>query len=474
MSRLRPSTAAAVFVASSVFSTAVVAQSQPPAEAPVTAAIPQQVPARPAPPAGQLPPGAEALPSPSDLMARIHLLEKRLADVEDKKRGAAKPKSAPHQAAKEPNGGRAVSTPSAGAPVAHKEQDIPPASGATPSAPTPGESDAPVTTVAKTAAGSAPPSDSSLQASFLFRETAPTLATNKSEISFDGTYVRSVRAGGTPFTQFDRLFVGAVEAKFGVGQGFEIGAAASYFASARQTRGAVQVDEDVQGLGDLRFNVAKQLWAPSARLPGMALSVGVDTPTGSTRYGDVNRVVALQDAAQEIENERARKVAEETGQPPQPREMRASSKFSPFLPSFASRGHWGVSANAQFFKTFDPVVIFFGIGANYAFAREFEGNTYQPGLRLTYNAGLSLALSEHTTLGFQYSGTVDQRFKYTIRTHNDGRVRQYTDPSQETARARVVVIQRLDDGLFMEPSLTMGLTDDTPDLTVGLAVRKRM
>jgi hypothetical protein len=425
------------------------AQATPTAKPPVAAAVPQAGPSStPVPSSAPVMPGAEPLPSPADLMARIHLLEKRLADVEDRKRGAAKTKAAPAQVAKEPSG---IVTP------------ITPAPSKAPSIPSSTPSPAvPVTTVAKTAAAAAPPSDSSLQSSFLFRDTAPTLATNKGEISVDGSYVRNVRAGGSPFTQSDRLFFGAIEAKFGIGNGFEIGASASYFTSERQTRGALNVLEDVQGMGDVRFNVSRQLWAPTARLPGMALSVGVETPTGLTRYGDINRVVAIQEAA--------------PINPLNPNALdpRDQSPFTPFLPSIASRGHWAVSANAQFFKTFDPVVVFFGVGVNHAFAREFEGNTFQPGLRLTYNAGLSLALSEHTTLGFQYSGSVDQRFKYTIRRYSDGSVRSFIDPSQETARARFVVIQRLDDGLFMEPSVTMGLTDDTPDLTVGLAIRKRM
>ncbi len=114
------------------------------------------------------------------------------------------------------------------------------------------------------------------------------------------------------------------------------------------------------------------------------------------------------------------------------------------------------------------------MGLNYALAREFEGNTFEPGLRYLYNAGLSLALSEHTTLGFQVSGSFERPFKSTIRTYNDGSVRTFVDPALETARARFVVIQRLDEGLYIEPSLTMGLTDDTPDMTLGLGLRKRM
>jgi opacity protein-like surface antigen len=401
------------------------------------------------PPLGSQPTSAEPLPSPVDLMARIRLLEKRLADVEDRKRGPAAPK--PPTAPKSTTASKSLPAAPATAAVPSSEQ-VP--SPIVLSAPVPA---APVTTVAKTAPTAAP-TDSSLQASFMFRDTAPTLATNKSEIALDGTYVRNVRAGGNPFTQFDRLFAGAVEAKFGVGNGFEIGGSASYFSTSRLTRGALLVDEELHGLGDIRLNLSKQLWAPTTRLPGMALSFGVETPTGLTRYDDVKRIIAIQEAS----------VTTGAGN------ARDQSPFSPFLPSVASRGHWAASANAQFFKTFDPVVVFFGMGVNYALARDFEGNTFQPGLRFTYNAGLSLALSEHTTLGFQYSGSIEQRFKATIRTYNDGSVRRFTDPSQESSRARFVVIQRLDEGLYIEPSITMGLTDDTPDVTVGIALRKRM
>jgi hypothetical protein len=445
MRRFRCMTVAVGLIAVCLSPTLSAAQTAP-TKAPAATGVAQQI-----PPVGPPTQAGEPLPSPSDLMARIRLLEKRLADVEDGKRGTAKAKpSAAQAASKVPNKADAAAPAGSTTPSPTGSQ---PAAANTPGA-TPA---VPETTVAK-AATAAPQSDSSLQASFLFRDTAPTLATSKAEISLDGTYVRNVRAGGSPFTQFDRLFVGAVEAKFGIGNGFEIGGSASYFSTARQTRGALQVDEDLQGLGDVRFNLSKQLWAPTARLPGLALSVGVETPTGLTRYDDVRRVIAIQEAA----------VGNALNDP------RNQSPFTPFLPSVASRGHWAASANAQFFKTFDPVVVFFGMGVNYALAREFEGNTFQPGLRFTYNAGLSVALSEHTTLGFQYSGSIEQPFKTTIRTYSDGSVRRFTDPSQESARARFVVIQRLDEGLYIEPSLTMGLTDDTPDLTLGLALRKRM
>jgi hypothetical protein len=327
--------------------------------------------------------------------------------------------------------------------------------------------------VPKTASTAPTPNDTSLQSSFIFRDQAPTLAANKSEVSIDGNYTRNVRAGASPIIQYDRIFAGTLDAKFGIGNGFEVGVALPYFQTTRQTRGPVSVNEDIDSIGDLRLQLGKQIFAPTAMLPGLAMSFVMEAPTGATRYYDVKNIIGLQEATAaacppgEIDprDPTGTRICSET---------RNQSPFSPFLPSIASRGHWAGTVNAQFFKTFDPIVIFFGAGLTYAAPREYDGNTYQPGLRIAYNAGISLALSEHTTLGFQYSGTYEQPFKATIRTYSDGKVREFIDPSQETARARMVIIQRLDQGLYVEPSVTFGLTDDTPDLTLGLTFRKRM
>ena len=129
-----------------------------------------------------------------------------------------------------------------------------------------------------------------------------------------------------------------------------------------------------------------------------------------------------------------------------------------------SRGVWAALGNLQFYKTYDPVILFFGFGGQYSFEREVDGHTVQPGFRVTYNAGLSFALSEYTTLGYQISGAIEQPLI----------VDKTALPQQpnEYFRSRFAVIQRLDTDLYLEPSVTTGLYN-AGDLTFGITLRKR-
>lgn len=271
----------------------------------------------------------------------------------------------------------------------------------------------------------------SSQAVQLFRDNAPTLSGNQLEVSADVNYTR-----GTGLLQADRAINASLSARYGISNGFEVGVTVPYFDTSRETTvfGGRVVEGHYNSIGDITFQVLKTLWDQKPQYPGAALSVGLVTPTGESLYSFKNYA---------------------GGDPRSFEEQRAA------------RGMWAANYNLQFYQTFDPVIFFFGFGNEYAFEKEFEGgHTVQPGWRTNYNFGLSLALSEYTTLGFQVLGSVEQQLRV------DGV--KMPARTAEQMRGRFSIIHRLDTDLYLEPSVAIGLTDDTPDAAVGFSVRKRM
>jgi hypothetical protein len=277
-----------------------------------------------------------------------------------------------------------------------------------------------------------PPTENatSTQAALLISDKAPTLEQNKAELSFESQYTRS-----TGFLQKDRVFTGIASARYGIAEGWEVSAIVPYYMTTRETQTLGNlVTYNVESFGDVGLQVTKSLWKPGKVYPGAALLVGVSLPTGESPFVFGASYVAGGD----------------------PRK---------FFESIQSRGLWGANTNLQFFQLYDPVIIFFGIGLDKAFSDEIEGHSVDPGLRYLYNAGMSMALSEHTTLGFQVSGAFEEALYI-----DDQKVGA---KNTEQIRSRFVVIQRVADQLFVEPSVAVGLTKDSSDVTLGVGLRKR-
>jgi hypothetical protein len=364
--------------------------------------------------------------SVADMVARIRILERRLNELESKKGSKANTQKTATE-----------NTP----PALETSSSITPTS----SVADPAEAQTKATS--RTAKGQAAPTNSSaakdektlqsLQTSFVFRDNAPTLEKNSFEIAVDANYTRN--AGQT---QFDRLMQGNLSARYGLPGGYEIAAIVPYYNAGRQTQIVVNnttINESIQSIGDIQLQGSKQLWQQGVGYPGAALMLGATLPTGSHPFNDFGFT--------------------STGAVADPR--------SPFGPLMASRGLWAAMGSLQFYKTYDPIILFFGVGFDHAFERSFSGNAVQAGDKLTYNAGFSFALSEYTTLAAQYLGSIEGPLKVNDTTVAGGEL-------GESARGRFVLVQRLDENLYIEPSLVLGLTRDVPSYTVGVALRKRM
>ena len=135
------------------------------------------------------------------------------------------------------------------------------------------------------------------------------------------------------------------------------------------------------------------------------------------------------------------------------------------LADYYSLGSWGLHTNLQFYKSVDPLILFIGFGLDRMFPLTISGYTIDGFTRLAYNFGLSFALSEKTTLGFSVNGA------YTPDMKVNGR--DVFQSAAEPTLGRLTVIQRIVKNVYLEPSISFGLNQDSPDFIVGVGVRAR-
>jgi hypothetical protein len=265
---------------------------------------------------------------------------------------------------------------------------------------------------------------------FVFRDNAVTLTHNRAEASASASYLRGVNV-----LQKEHGLLLDASLRYGVLDWLELGATVNGFWTERETDipGRTVVGA-IRAMGDTTLGGTAQLWQQSADYPGSALNISAIIPTGRSPY---NFGPAYQ-----------------TGDNP----------INPFL-SMQSLGLWGVRSVAEFFKTVDPIVLFFGVGAEYRFDGTIQGHNVDVGTRFLYNGGLSFAFSEKTTLGLQVNGSALRGLRI------DGR--SVLQTSMEPVSLRTVIIQRIGADLWLEPSLTVGLTNEAPAVIVGVGLRDR-
>lgn len=275
------------------------------------------------------------------------------------------------------------------------------------------------------------------QETFVFRENSVTLKPRHFEISTEADYSR---ANG--LLQTDRAFSSATSMRLGILDWLEGSVTIPAFTSSR-TRGIGPFrtqTKEVSGLGDVLLQANARLHEQTAETPGIVLSLGTLLPTGPHPY----------DFATYQPNPSLR------GYNPNPTDRNAA---------YLSRGAWGLATNLQFYKTVDPVILFFGAGLRYFFPQEVSAHTVQGGPIYSYNMGFSFALSEKSTLGFQLSGSYESRLSVDRRLVPQSEV--------EPVSVRISLIQRIFSATWIEPSFGAGLTQDAPNLDIGLGIRHR-
>jgi hypothetical protein len=134
--------------------------------------------------------------------------------------------------------------------------------------------------------------------------------------------------------------------------------------------------------------------------------------------------------------------------------------ISPNAPSLGN-GFWAVSGNLLWVQPrYDPVVLFYGLGARYQFEREYRGIEFQPGTEFNYTLGVGFAVNERVTLSTQFFGSYVEEIKA-----NGERVE---GTIQEPMNIRMAATLAKPCNRLVEPFVMFGLTDDSISSSFGI------
>ena len=134
--------------------------------------------------------------------------------------------------------------------------------------------------------------------------------------------------------------------------------------------------------------------------------------------------------------------------------------FSPSAPSLGN-GFWAVAGNLLWIETrYDPVILFYGLGARYQFEHRYVGIEFQPGPEYNYTFGYGFAINERVTFSTQFFGAYVEDFKA------NGERLEGTNQEPMTLRLAVTMVNRCD--RIVEPFLSFGLTDDSISANFGV------
>ena len=205
------------------------------------------------------------------------------------------------------------------------------------------------------------------------------------------------------------------------------------------------------GLGDVSFGASYQLLKETARRPDIVLSARAKAPTGKTPFG-----IGLDE------------IEDSGGNLTVPQRLSTGT------------GVWGAAAGLSVLKTIDPLVVFGSLTYFKNFGKKFddldEAEGDQPGRAelgnaLQYGAGVAFALNDRSSLSMSFT----QRFVRGTRIRrDDSGVWQRIVGSD----ANIGILSlgggfSLTDRLALLANLSVGITDDAPDMTVGLRVPYR-
>lgn len=204
------------------------------------------------------------------------------------------------------------------------------------------------------------------------------------------------------------------------------------------------------GLGDVSFGASYRLFKETARRPDVVLSARIKAPTGRHPFG-----VEL------IE------VPGTEGNLAVPAELSTGS------------GVWGASAGISVLKTIDPLVVFGSASYFHNFKRKFkdidEAEGDQPGQvklgnAFQWGAGVAFALNESSSLSMSFT----QRLINRSAVKREGASKQIIVGSQgNVGLVNLGATFAINDKISVVSTVGLGLTDDAPDMSVGVRVPLR-
>jgi hypothetical protein len=129
-------------------------------------------------------------------------------------------------------------------------------------------------------------------------------------------------------------------------------------------------------------------------------------------------------------------------------------------------GHWQISTGLTLVKSYDPAVLFGGIGYSHTFKETLNGVELAPGNSFNYSFGMGFAINNQITMSGQFIGA------YQTETERDGS--EILGSSREPMSLRTGLTYRIGKGYYLEPAVTFGLNDDAPDATLTLSYSHKL
>lgn len=122
-------------------------------------------------------------------------------------------------------------------------------------------------------------------------------------------------------------------------------------------------------------------------------------------------------------------------------------------------GFWSIRGALNVVKSYDPVVVFAGVGYSHDFEQEFPIGTIAPGEKLDYSLGMGFAVNESIVFSAEFIGGL-QTYTYL----DDERI---PNSLAEPMSLRLGMTQVIRANRYFEPYVIFGLTPDAPDVEIG-------
>jgi hypothetical protein len=253
------------------------------------------------------------------------------------------------------------------------------------------------------------------------------------------------------------IFTASLGARYGLLENLQLDVSVPYkferdrFVTQTQTDPAVSIREETtiedHGLGDVSFGISHQVFYEQGNLPDVILSARATAPTGESLFDLPATAPSTNQLAQAD------------------------------LP--LGSGVWSVRSGVTAIKSLDPVVLIFNAGYTHRFGRDLaltsiadDGSgtmtnqvhtTYQPGGTVDYGIAVAVAMNPVFAINLQ----LQQRI--TFDTELDG-LGEVEGTAANEADLRFGFAWALTHNTVLNFSAAAGLTEDTPDVSLSLAL----
>lgn len=199
--------------------------------------------------------------------------------------------------------------------------------------------------------------------------------------------------------------------------------------------------------GDLELASYYQLHKETTDLPDIVWNLRLKAPTGKDPYG-------IPTAS------KTNTVGADT----------ATITYPSDLPT--GSGLWSLGTGFSFAKTIDPAILFANVEYTHQFAGDFDNVNGAPGSvrlgdSLAFGAGMAFALNEKMSVSFSYSQKLQERAEQKAA---GGAWTEVIGSDANAATFNTGITYSLSDRTAISGNLSVGLTPDAPDFSVGVRI----